>query len=173
MRKIRAQRARREAQRLRGEIGMIRATDSGIAKAAALRKLISELEEREGYLTDAEKYYLSAYRQQYDSFIDGLHPLIAANIESAIEDLSSIHEVTDPELYDNLSSIYRTLAQYEAELQELMDTRTALTGTRKLTKSEIQSRERILGRELTEEEKYVSAVTSPIESETLNDFVNW
>ena len=173
MRKIRAQRARREAQRLRGEIGMIRATDSGIAKAAALRKLISELEEREGYLTDAEKYYLSAYRQQYDSFIDGLHPLIAANIESAIEDLSSIHEVTDPELYDNLSSIYRTLAQYEAELQELMDTRIALTGTRKLTKSEIQSRERILGRELTEEEKYVSAVTSPIESEMLNDFVNW
>jgi hypothetical protein len=173
MRKIRAQRARREAQRLRGEIGMIRATDSGIAKAAALKRLISELEEREEYLTDAEKYYLSAYKQQYDTFINSLHPLLAANVESAIEDLSTIHEVTDPELYDNLSSVYRTLAQYEAELQELMDTRIALTGTRKLTKAEIQSRERILGRELTEEEKYASAVTSPIESEMLNDFVNW
>jgi len=98
------------ANRAKSVISNIREMDRAVAKATAIKNLIHELEERSEFLTSAEKTYLNAYKQQYADFMKSLHPIVAEAADIASEDTTDARESTNPEVFDKLSSIYRTLA---------------------------------------------------------------
>lgn len=116
------------AERIRRDVLDIRTFDSAIARGAAFTRLIQELEDREEFLTDAEKFNLKSYKQQFQDFMKSLTPIVQDYVNAAMEDLDYAAEITNPELFNDLSSIYRTLAQHSAQIQQAEQMRQMLVG---------------------------------------------